>query len=124
MVAGHIDQISASTRDAAYALGVFDATGAIVREVEAYREQSGAFTLIYWLASHARGKGYMVHAVRRVTGALFALTDTPRVIGEVAEDNETSRRVLIANGFVSVPRTLRAHDAYAITREAFTVGAL
>lgn len=75
--------------------------------------------MIYSLAPDESGKGYTAHAVRRGTGALFALTHTPRVSGDIAEDNESSRRVLIANGFVRVPPRLRAHEAYAIAREAF-----
>lgn len=119
-----VEQIRRNASRVTYSLGVFKADE-IVGEVEANRNDDGSFTLFYWLAESATGKGYALAAVSAVVMVLFDLTDTEVLRASVERDNARSLKLLHALAFCRLGKdTLPSHDEYVLTRHAYTGGVL
>jgi RimJ/RimL family protein N-acetyltransferase len=117
-----VAQIRNNAHTLTYSLGIFDPRG-IVGEVEANCNRDGTYALVYWLAKSATGKGYARLAVSAVVSALFAITDASSIHASVERDNARSLKLLHALGFCRLgPDSVPLHDAYVLTRHAYTGG--
>ena len=70
-------------------------------EVGSYNKKLNMVTIGYFLAEKNWNKGYATEAIKILVKYLFEIVEVNRIQAEVMPQNESSKKVLIKNGFTS-----------------------